>query len=173
MKHLKLPLTNEDLYSLKAGDEVTLSGVLYTARDAAHKRLVETLAANEPLPVNLKNETLYFTGPTPARPGKPIGSAGPTTSYRMDLWSPTLIEKCGLRAMIGKGERNAAVIEAMKKYGAVYFAATGGAGALLSKSIVACDVVCYPDLGAEAIHKLTVEKMPLITAIDVYGGSLF
>ena len=170
---IELPLTAEKVAQLRAGDTVKLSGVIYTARDAAHKRLIAALDANEPLPVEIKDQTIYFAGPCPAPPGRPIGSAGPTTSGRMDAYSPILIERCGLTGMIGKGGRSAAVIEAMKKCGAVYFGATGGAGALIAKKIKSCEVVAFPELGTEAIHKLYVEDFPLVVAIDAEGNSLY
>jgi fumarate hydratase subunit beta len=150
-----------------------LTGVIYTARDAAHKRLVAALDANEPLPIELENATVYFAGPCPAPPGRPIGSAGPTTSGRMDAYSPRLIKECSLRGMIGKGERNQAVIDAMQEHHAIYFAATGGAGALIARSIIAAEVVAFDDLGPEAIRKLTVKDFPVIVAIDDKGGNLY
>ena len=159
--------------SLSAGQQVLLSGTIYTARDAAHKRLYTLLREQRPLPIDLGGQTLYYTGPSPAKPGQVIGSAGPTTSSRMDPYTPLLIAAAGLRLMIGKGNRNTHVIEAMTKYGAVYCAATGGAGALLAKTIRTAEIVCYEDLGPEAIYKLSVERMPLIVAIDCRGGSLY
>lgn len=175
MKSIKLaaPLTLEKVNALAAGDMVELSGTIYTGRDAAHKRLCQLLAENKPLPVELRDRIIYFVGPCPAPPGRPIGSAGPTTSGRMDAYSPVLIEKCGLRGMIGKGDRDAGVREAMKKYGAVYFAATGGAGALIARSIVAAKVIAFPDLGPEAIYELEVKDLPLVVAIDAKGNSLY
>ena len=170
---IDLPLTAEKVAGLKAGDTVRLSGIIYTARDAAHKRLIAALDANEPLPVELQDATIYFAGPCPAPPGRPIGSAGPTTSGRMDAYSPCLMRQCGLRGMIGKGERNAAVVEAMQECHAIYFAATGGAGALIARSITAAEVVAFEDLGPEAIRKLTVEDFPVIVAIDDKGGNLY
>lgn len=170
---IDLPLTAEKVAMLHAGDTVKLSGVIYTARDAAHKRLIAAMDANEPLPVELKDQTIYFAGPCPAPPGKPIGSAGPTTSGRMDAYSPRLIRECGLRGMIGKGERNAAVIEAMTECGAIYFAATGGAGALIAKSIKSAEVIAFEDLGPEALRRLEVEDFPVIVAIDDKGGNLY
>ncbi|MDD5673945.1 MAG: Fe-S-containing hydro-lyase [Chitinivibrionales bacterium] len=170
---IKTPLSATIITSLHAGDEVELSGTIYTARDAAHRRLYDLLQQGSPLPVDLKNQVLYYVGPAPARPGKPIGSAGPTTSARMDPFTPALLEKTGLRAMIGKGERSPTVIAAIKQYGAVYFAAIGGAGALIAQCIKKCDAVCYEDLGPEAIFRLTVEKFPLIVAIDGMGRSLY
>ena len=170
---IDLPLTAEKLAQLHAGDTVKLSGIIYTARDAAHKRLIAALDANEPLPVELKDQTIYFAGPCPAPPGRPIGSAGPTTSGRMDAYSPRLIRECGLRGMIGKGDRNEAVKQAMQEHGAVYFAATGGAGALIARSIVKAEVVAFDDLGPEAIYKLEVKDLPLVVAIDAKGKSLY
>ena len=170
---IDLPLTAEKVAGLKAGDTVRLSGIIYTARDAAHKRLIAALDANEPLPVELQDATIYFAGPCPAPPGRPIGSAGPTTSGRMDAYSPILIEKCGLTGMIGKGGRSAAVVDAMKRFGAVYFGATGGAGALIAQKIKSCEVIAFPELGTEAIHKLYVEDFPLVVAIDAEGSSLY
>lgn len=170
---IELPLTAEKIANLRAGDTVKLSGVIYTARDAAHKRLVAALDAGEDLPVELRDQTIYFAGPCPAPPGRPIGSAGPTTSGRMDAYSPRLIRECQLRGMIGKGERNEAVQTAMQECGAIYFAATGGAGALIARSIVDAEVVAFPDLGPEAIRKLTVKDFPAIVAIDDKGGNLY
>ena len=167
------PFTTEFIRSLRAGDRVSLSGVIYTGRDAAHKRLCALLDAGEELPVDLAGQAIYFVGPCPAPPGKVIGAAGPTTSGRMDAYSPVLIEKCNLKAMIGKGDRNDAVKSAMKEFGAVYFAATGGAGALISRSIVKADVVAFPDLGPEAIYRLEVKDLPLVVAIDAEGNSLY
>ena len=170
---IELPLTAEKAAQLRAGDTVKLSGIIYTARDAAHKRLVAALDAGTPLPVELQDQTIYFAGPCPAPPGRPIGSAGPTTSGRMDAYSPRLIRECGLRGMIGKGERNQAVIDAMQECGAVYLATTGGAGALIAQAIKAAEVVAFEDLGPEAIRKLTVEDFPAIVAIDAHGGNLY
>ena len=167
------PFTTEFIRSLRAGDRVSLTGVIYTGRDAAHKRLCNLLDAGEKLPVDLDGQAIYFVGPCPAPPGKVIGAAGPTTSGRMDAYSPVLIEKCNLKAMIGKGDRNDAVKSAMKEFGAVYFAATGGAGALISRSIVKADVVAFPDLGPEAIYRLEVKDLPLVVAIDAEGNSLY
>jgi len=167
------PLTKEKVRMLKAGDEVFISGEILTGRDAAHKRLVTLVNEGKPLPVELRDAIIYFVGPTPARPGEPIGSAGPTTSYRMDAYSPILIEQCGLTGMIGKGERDNSVVSAMKEHSAVYFAAIGGAGALIAKSITAAEVICYEDLGPEAIHRLTVNEFPVVVAQDSFGNSLF
>lgn len=171
--NLTAPLSLETVRSLKAGDRIRLSGVIWTGRDAAHKRLVARLDAGEPLPMPLEGEIIYFVGPCPAPPGRPIGSAGPTTSGRMDAYSPRLIRECGLRGMIGKGSRSAAVVEAMKQSGAVYFAATGGAGALIARCVRKCDLVAFPELGPEAIYRLEVENLPLVVAIDSNGGSLY
>jgi fumarate hydratase subunit beta len=169
---MKTPLKPEDVDKLRAGDKVNLNGFIYTARDAAHKKLVELLKEEKPLPLPLDGEIIYYVGPSPTPPGKPIGSAGPTTSFRMDPYAPLLIER-GLRGMIGKGERAAGVVEAMQKFGAVYFAATGGAAALLSKRIVKAEIIAYPELGAEAINRLTVENFPVIVAQDRYGGNIY
>jgi len=166
------PLTDDVVRSLHAGDEVLISGVIYTARDSAHKRLVEMLERGEELPFPLEGAIIYYVGPAPAPPGKPIGSAGPTTSYRMDPYAPALIEK-GLKGMIGKGPRGKEVVEAMKKYGAVYFAATGGAAALIAKSIKQAEVIAFPELLSEAVRKLVVEDFPAIVAQDSYGGNIF
>lgn len=167
------PLDDNAVGLLKAGQEVLLSGIIYTGRDAAHKRLCELLDKGEPLPLDLHGQVIYFVGPTPAKPGQVIGSAGPTTSYRMDAYSPRLIAGAGLKGMIGKGARGQNVIEAMKKYKCVYFAATGGAAALIAQCIIACEVVCYPELGPEAIHRLEVKDMPLIVATDSDGSDLY
>ena len=166
------PLTREQARTLKSGDSVLLSGVIYTARDAAHKRLCELVAQGKELPMDVKDSIIYFVGPTPARPGEAIGSAGPTTSYRMDAYSPTMIEQ-GQTGMIGKGKRSPEVIEAMKKHGAVYFGAIGGCGALLSKCIKKAEVIAYDDLGAEAIRRLEVEDFPVIVIIDSEGNNLY
>lgn len=173
IQNLTAPLSLETVRSLKAGDRIRLSGVIWTGRDAAHKRLVARLDAGEQLPMPLEGEIIYFVGPCPAPPGRPIGSAGPTTSGRMDAYSPRLIRECGLRGMIGKGSRSAAVVEAMKQSGAVYFAATGGAGALIARCVRKCDLVAFPELGPEAIYRLEVENLPLVVAIDSNGGSLY
>lgn len=166
------PLTDEIVAKLKAGDSVLITGIIYTARDAAHKRLVESLEKGEKPPVELKGQIFYYAGPSPAPPGKPIGSVGPTTSGRMDGFAPKTME-LGLKGMIGKGPRGREVVEAMKKYGAVYFAAVGGAGALLAKCVKAAKVVAYSDLGAEAITELVVENFPAIVAIDCKGNDLY
>lgn len=169
---IKTPLTREDARNLKAGDSCLISGTIYTARDAAHKRLCELIAKGEELPLDVKDSIIYFVGPTPAKPGQAIGSAGPTTSYRMDAYSPELIA-IGQTGMIGKGKRGPEVIEAMKKHGAVYFGAIGGCGALLSKCIKKAEVIAYDDLGAEAIRKLEVEDFPVIVIIDSEGNNLY
>ena len=166
------PLTREAARSLKAGDSCLISGVIYTARDAAHKRLCELVAEGKELPMDVKDAIIYFVGPTPAKEGQAIGSAGPTTSYRMDAYSPTLIRE-GLTGMIGKGKRGPEVIAAMKECGAVYFGAIGGCGALLSKCIKKAEVIAYEDLGAEAIRRLEVEDFPAIVIIDSEGNNLY
>jgi len=169
---LNAPFRKEKLKTLRAGDSVLISGTIYTARDAAHKRLVEALEVGKELPFEIKDSIIYYVGPTPAKTGKPIGSAGPTTSYRMDIYTPKLLA-LGQGGMIGKGPRSESVIDSMKKNGAVYFAAIGGAGALISKSILAAEVIAYEDLGAEAIRKLTVKDLPVIVAIDSEGNDLY
>jgi fumarate hydratase subunit beta len=172
VKKLQPPLSDSDVRSLKAGDEVSITGVVYTARDMAHKRLCELINAGEQLPFELAGAVIYFVGPTPARPGSVIGAAGPTTSSRMDAFSPKLIAN-GLRAMIGKGYRNDEVRDALKKYGAVHLSAVGGAGALLSKHIISAEVIAYEDLGTEAIRKLEVIDFPTIVAYDSFGNSVY
>ena len=169
---IKAPLTNAAARELRAGDSCLISGVIYTARDAAHKRLCALIDEGKELPFDVKDSIIYFVGPTPAKPGQAIGSAGPTTSYRMDAYSPSLIEK-GLTGMIGKGKRGPEVINAMKKHGAVYFGAIGGCGALLAKCIKKAEVVAYDDLGAEAIRRLEVEDFPAIVIIDSEGNNLY
>ena len=171
-KKLQTPLTREAVRTLKAGDSCTITGVIYTARDAAHKRLCELLDKDEALPVDMENAIIYFVGPTPAKPGQAIGSAGPTTSYRMDAYSPALIA-AGQTGMIGKGKRGDEVVAAMKEYGAVYFGAIGGCGALLSKCIKKAEIVAYEDLGAEAIRRLEVEDFPVVVIIDSEGNNLY
>ncbi len=166
------PLTDHDVERLKSGDRVFISGYIYTGRDAAHKRLVDLLDAGKALPFDITGQIIYFVGPTPAPPGRPIGSAGPTTSYRMDAYSPRLIA-CGLKGMIGKGARSAEVVEAMKKYKCVYFAAVGGAGALISKCITSSEIIAYEDLGPEAIRRMRVEKFPVFVINDIYGHDLY
>ena len=171
-KYVKVPLSDEDARSLKSGDYVYLTGTIYTARDAAHKRMQEALDRGEALPIGMKNNVIYYMGPSPAREGRPIGSAGPTTASRMDKYAPGLLD-LGLKGMIGKGKRSPEVIESIKKNGAVYFAAVGGAGALLSKCIKEAEVIAYDDLGTEAIRKLRVENFPVIVVIDSKGNNLY
>ena len=171
-KKIQTPFTREDARSLKAGDTCLITGVIYTARDAAHKRLCELVAQGRELPMDMRNAIIYFVGPTPAKPGQAIGSAGPTTSYRMDAYSPTLIA-LGQTGMIGKGKRGPEVVAAMKEHGAVYFGAIGGCGALLSKCIKKAEVIAYEDLGAEAIRRLEVEDFPAIVIIDSQGNNLY
>ncbi|MCI9563234.1 MAG: Fe-S-containing hydro-lyase [Oscillospiraceae bacterium] len=169
---IKTPLSREQARQLKAGDSCLISGVIYTARDAAHKRLCELAEQGKPLPVDMKDAVIYYVGPTPARPGEAIGSAGPTTSYRMDAYSPLLIS-LGETGMIGKGKRGPEVIAAMKEHGAVYFGAIGGCGALLSQCVKKAEIVAYEDLGAEAIRRLEVEDFPVIVVIDSRGNNLY
>ena len=169
---IQTPLTREKVRTLKAGDSCLITGTIYTARDAAHKRLCELVAQGKELPMEIQDAIIYFVGPTPAKPGQAIGSAGPTTSYRMDAYSPTLIS-IGQTGMIGKGKRNDDVINAMKEHGAVYFGAIGGCGALLSKCIKQAEIVAYEDLGAEAIRKLEVEDFPVVVIIDSEGNNLY
>jgi fumarate hydratase subunit beta len=169
---LTAPLTDQDVLQLSIGDTVLISGVVYTARDAAHKRLVDLLARGEPLPMDIRGQIMYYVGPSPARPGRVIGAAGPTTSYRMDSYAPTLI-KLGLKAMIGKGKRSPEVIAAMQAHKAVYLGATGGAGALISQRIKTAEVIAFPDLGPEAVHRLEVEDFPAIVINDCRGGDLY
>ena len=171
-KKITLPLTEEIARSLKAGDRVYLTGIIYTSRDAGHKRMCEALAAGEELPIDPMNATIYYVGPTPAKPGTVIGSAGPTTSGRMDAYAPTMMS-VGARGMIGKGARLPEVVEAMKKYTGVYFGAIGGAGALLAKCIKSAKLIAYEDLGAEALRELYVEDMPLMVIIDSEGNNLY
>ena len=171
-KRITLPLTDEVLQDLKAGDNVLLNGVVYVARDAAHKRLVEALEKGQDLPFDIRGQTVYFMGHYPAKPGQAIGSAGPTTSGRMDSYSPRLMS-AGLKGMIGKGNRSQAVKDAMKTHKAVYFAAIGGAGALISKSIKKAEVIAYDELGAEAVRRLEVEDFPVTVINDIYGGDLY
>ncbi|HWP35721.1 MAG TPA: Fe-S-containing hydro-lyase [Thermodesulfobacteriota bacterium] len=172
VKQITTPLTDDDVARLRAGDRVRISGVLLTARDAAHQRLVALVEQGQPLPIDVRGQIIYFVGPTPPRPGLVIGSAGPTTGGRMDKYSPTLMA-LGLKGMIGKGARSAPVIEAMQRYKCVYFGAVGGAGAYLSKFIKQAEVVAYEDLGTEAIRRLTVEDFPAIVINDIYGGDLY
>jgi fumarate hydratase subunit beta len=171
-RNVELPLSDDVLETLHAGDELLLTGVMYVGRDAAHKRMIETLEAGEMLPVDLKGQVIYFMGPTPARPGKIIGSAGPTSSYRMDSYSPRLIAE-GLKGMIGKGMRSGEVKEAMKRYNAVYFGAIGGAGALISSCIKKVEVVAYDDLGTEALRRIHVRDFPVTVVNDIYGGDIY
>ncbi len=166
------PLTDDVIMKLKAGDRVIITGVIYTARDMAHKYMVDGYRKGEKPPFDLQGQILYYTGPTPAPPGRPIGSAGPTTSYRMDKYAPALLE-LGLKGMIGKGPRGEEVKDAIRKYGAVYFAAIGGAGALISKAIKKADVIAYAELGTEAVMRLEVEDFPAIVVNDVHGGDLY
>ena len=171
-KKIIAPLTREAARTLKAGESCLITGTIYTARDAAHKRLCELVAQGKELPLDIENAIIYFVGPTPAKPGQAIGSAGPTTSYRMDAYSPTLIS-IGLTGMIGKGKRSDEVVSAMKEHGAVYFGAIGGCGALLSKCIKKAEVIAYDDLGAEAIRRLEVEDFPVVVIIDSEGNNLY
>ena len=170
---LTSPLRDEDIKKLRAGDQVTVTGIIYTARDAAHKRLCELIAKGEKLPLDLEGQIIYYAGPTPEKPGCVIGSIGPTTSGRMDPYAPILMKDCGLKGIIGKGQRNMAVREAIKENICVYMAATGGAGALLRKHITACETVAYPDLGCEAIRKLTVDHLPVIVINDCEGNDFY
>ena len=171
-KKVTLPLTDEVLKDLKAGDNLLLTGVIYAARDAAHKRMVEALEQGKPLPFDIKGATIYYMGPTPARPGRVIGSAGPTTSGRMDAYAPRLIAE-GLKGMIGKGLRSKAVKDAMVKHKAVYLGAIGGAGAIISQSIKKAEVIAYEELGAEALRRLEVADFPVTVINDIYGGDLY
>lgn len=171
-KHIHTPLTEELTKELVAGDYVYITGTIYTARDAAHQRMQETLDAGEALPIEMKDTIIYYMGPSPAREGRPIGSAGPTTSSRMDKYAPTLLDM-GLKGMIGKGKRSKEVLDAVVRNKAVYFAAVGGAGALLSKAILKSEVVAYDDLGTEAIRRLEVENFPVIVVADVNGNNLY
>ncbi len=171
-KYITAPLTEEAARSLRAGESVYLSGTVYTARDAAHKRLCALVAEGKPLPFPVEGSVIYYVGPSPARPGQPIGAAGPTTSYRMDAYAPTLL-RLGELGMIGKGKRSQEVIQAMQETGAVYFGAIGGAGALLAWCVKSARLVCYEDLGAEAIRELTVENLPLTVVIDSLGHNLY
>lgn len=171
-RKIHTPLTREEARTLRAGESCLLSGVIYTARDAAHKRLCERLDRGEELPMDIRDAVIYFVGPTPAKPGQAIGSAGPTTSYRMDAYSPKLI-RAGLTGMIGKGRRGDEVVAAMKECGAVYFGAIGGCGALLSRCIRKAEVIAYDDLGAEAVRRLEVEDFPVVVVIDSEGNNLY
>lgn len=169
---IQAPLTEDKISTLKAGDSILLSGIIYSARDAAHKRLIDLLKEGKELPLDIKNETIYYVGPSPAKPGQVIGSAGPTTSYRMDAYAPTLMD-LGLKGMIGKGARNKDVIDAIKRNKAVYFGAIGGAAALIGKSVIKSEIIAYEDLGAEAIRKMEVKDMPLVVIIDSKGNNLY
>lgn len=171
-KHITLPLTEELAKTLHVGDTVYLTGTIYTSRDAGHKRMCESLARGETLPFDTQDATIYYVGPTPAKPGQVIGSAGPTTSGRMDAYAPTMMS-VGARGMIGKGARLPEVVEAMKQYSGVYFGAIGGAGALLAKCIKKCEMIAYEDLGAEALRKLYVEDFPVVVIIDCEGNNLY
>lgn len=170
--HIKTPVTDETIEQLRAGDRLYITGDLFTGRDSAHKKLIELVNEGKDLPIDVKGQFIYYVGPTPARPGKAIGSAGPTTSYRMDSYAPTLY-KLGLKGTIGKGSRNAEVKESLKEHKAVYVAAVGGAGALISQSIEAAEVIAYPELGPEAIRKVKVKDFPCIVINDMYGGDLY
>lgn len=171
-KTLTPPLPDSVIRELNAGDEVLVTGTIYTARDAAHRRLVRLIEQGEQLPVDLEGQVIYYTGPTPPPPGKATGSAGPTTSSRMDLYTSALLE-CGLKAVIGKGDRSDGVAAALQRHGAVYLAAVGGAGALLAETVVSAEAVAYPELGPEAIYRLKVEAFPAIVVIDTRGGNLY
>ncbi len=171
-RHIHAPVDQEKVRQLKAGDYIYISGIIYTARDAAHKRMQETLDKGEELPFSLKGNVIYYMGPSPAREGRPIGSAGPTTASRMDRYTPTLLD-LGLGAMIGKGKRSQAVIDAIVKNKAVYFAAIGGAGAILSKCIISSEIIAYEDLGTEAIRRLEVKNFPAVVVIDSEGNNLY
>lgn len=171
-KYINAPLSKEDAAGLRAGDYVYINGTIYTARDAAHKRMYEALERGEKLPMDMESNIIYYMGPSPAREGRPIGSAGPTTASRMDKYAPSLLD-LGLRGMIGKGKRSQAVIDGITRNGAVYFAAVGGAGAILSKAIKSSEVIAYEDLGTEAIRKLEVENFPVVVVIDSLGNNLY
>ena len=170
---IQTPLDDDVVRALEAGRRVLLSGVIYTARDAAHRRLVEMLEQGRPLPFDMRGQIIYYTGPTPPRNGMPAGSAGPTTSGRMDKYAPVLMDSAGLKGMIGKGERDQGVIDAIRRNLCVYFAAAGGAGALIAKCIVKSEIVCFGDLGPEAVRRMEVRDMPLVVAIDCMGGNLY
>ena len=171
-RHLQAPISKEELKTLKSGDYVYITGTIYTARDAAHKRMYETLQNQENLPIDIQDQIIYYMGPSPAREGRPIGSAGPTTASRMDKYTPQLLD-LGMGAMIGKGKRSLAVADAIVRNGAVYFAAIGGAGALLSKCILSSEVIAYGDLGPEAVRKLEVKDFPVVVVIDSQGNNLY
>ena len=170
--HLKTPLQDNEIVNLRIGDRVFISGIIYTARDAAHKRLAALIDQGKDLPFDVQDQIIYYVGPSPARPDRPIGSCGPTTSYRMDVYTPKLLAR-GLRATIGKGNRSEHVIDAMKQYRAVYFVATGGAAALLAKAVKKADIIAYKDLGAEAVMRIEVENFPVVVANDIYGNDLY
>ncbi len=172
MRKLTAPLTKEDALSLRAGEQILLSGTVYTARDAAHLRMLDLLREGRPLPIDLTGQVIYYAGPTPTPPGKPVGSIGPTTSVRMDRMTPALLEQ-GLRGMIGKGGRSDEVVSAMKEHGAVYFAAVGGAAALMASCVTELEVVCWDDLGPESLKRLTLRDLPLVVAIDAEGNDAF
>lgn len=172
MKKLTAPLSREDALSLRAGEQVLLSGTVYTARDAAHLRMLDLIAEGKPLPIELEGQVIYYAGPTPTPEGKPVGSIGPTTSVRMDAMTPALLDR-GLRGMIGKGGRGSAVVEAMQRNGAVYFAAVGGAAALMAQCVTSLEVICWDDLGPESVKRLTLRDLPLVVAIDAYGEDAF
>ena len=171
-KRIMTPLSQDKVRELKVGDSMLLSGIIYTARDAAHKRLVDLIDNGEELPIDVKDAVIYYVGPTPAKPGLAIGSAGPTTSYRMDSYTPKLLDK-GLKGMIGKGLRSQEVVDSMIKNGAVYFAAIGGTGALISKCVIKADIITYEDLGSEAIRRLEVVDLPIVVVIDSEGNNLY
>ncbi|MCF6157027.1 MAG: Fe-S-containing hydro-lyase [wastewater metagenome] len=170
--HIQTPLREDVIGNLQIGSKVLISGTIYTARDAAHMRLAERIDQDKDLPFDLQNQIIYYTGPSPARPNMPIGACGPTTSYRMDVYTPKLLSR-GLKATIGKGSRSEIVIEAMKKYRSVYFAATGGAAALLARAVKKSEIIAYEDLGAEAIMRLEIENFPVIVVNDIYGNDLY
>ncbi len=172
MRHLTAPLTEADVLSLHAGEHVLLSGTVYTARDAAHLRMMDCLAKGEPLPIDLEGQVIYYAGPTPTPEGKPVGSIGPTTSTRMDASTPTLLAH-GLRGMIGKGQRSQRVMQAMQEHPAVYFAAVGGAAALMAACVTSCEVIAWDDLGPESVKRLTLRELPLVVAADAYGKDAF
>ncbi len=171
-RYITVPTNKEELATLRAGDYVYITGIIYTARDAAHKRMYDSLRSGGSLPIDVQDNIIYYMGPSPAREGRPIGSAGPTTSSRMDKYTPELLDM-GLAGMIGKGKRSGEVLESIEKNGAVYFAAVGGAGALLSRSIVSSEVIAYDDLGTEAIRKLSVKELPVIVVVDSKGNNLY
>jgi fumarate hydratase subunit beta len=172
IKRIKTPLTDDVIRELRAGEKVFLSGYVYTARDAAHKRFIDALDRGENLPFDIKDQVIYYCGPSPAPPGKVIGACGPTTSSRMDAYAPTLLS-LGLKGMIGKGKRSQAVRDAIRKYGAIYFGGTGGAGALLSKSVISSEIIAYEELGPEAVRRLDVKDMPLFVINDIFGSDLY